>query len=68
MVNEAKIEVIGNIDTEVVKNRLPVTTRKIKHKPKLFRKLIESREYLAWKAEAWALSAFITIVGSIYIF
>lgn len=52
VVDEAKIEVVGNVSAEVVEDRLPVMTRRTRHEPKPSRRLVESREYLAWKIEA----------------
>ena len=52
VVDEAEIEVVGNMSAEVVEDRLPVMTRRIRHEPKPSKRLVKSREYLAWKIEA----------------
>ena len=46
VVDEAKIEEVRNVDTKVVKNKLLVVTKRVRHKSKLSRKLVELREYL----------------------
>ena len=46
VVDEAKIEKVRNVDTKVVKNKLLVVTKRVRHKSKLSRKLVELREYL----------------------
>jgi len=40
VVDEAEIEVVGNMSVEVVEDRLPVMTRRIRHEPKPFRRLV----------------------------
>jgi len=51
VVDEAEIEEVRNIDTEVVENKLLVVTKRVRYKSKLSRKLVESREYLVQKAK-----------------
>lgn len=46
VVDEAKIEEVRNVNTKVVKNKLLVVTKRVRHKSKLSRKLVELREYL----------------------
>lgn len=46
VVDKAEIEKVRNVDTEVIENKLLVITRRVRHKPKLSRKLVESRENL----------------------
>ena len=65
VVDETEIEEVRNVDTEVVKNKLLVVTKRVRHKSKLSRKLVESREYLVQKAKT--LVFFVTIVSSMYI-
>jgi len=46
VVDKTEIEKVRNVDTEVIENKLLVITRRVRHKPKLSRKLVESRENL----------------------
>jgi len=51
MVDETKIEEVRNIDTKVVEDKLLVVTKRVRHKSKLSRKLVESIEYLVQKTK-----------------